>query len=332
MTTDKKPIVISLCSGVGGMDLGFEQAGFRIALAIESNPTHVDAYISNAPTVPTMTAGIETVGVKAIRQRAGLSRRSDIDVVIGGPPCQGFSIAGKRDPNDPRSTLVSEFVRIVGEVRPRFFVLENVKGLTMGSCKAVLDGAIADFKEAGYTCTPWQILDAQDYGVPQHRERLFLLGSRCDMPLIKYPKRSGKRIKCGDVLYSIPASASHQEPTNHSPTTLARFGQILPGEREPVSHLVRLRDNGVSPTLRAGTVRPQGSKSGRFTAVRPIHPREDRVVSVRESATLHGYPHTFQFSKTKCDALMQIGNSVPPPLAKAVAGEVLRAIEVYEQG
>lgn len=319
-------VTFSLFCGVGGMDLGFEQAGFTVAAAVELNEVHAQTYAQNFSN-PVLCQSVTDTTRSRLYSAAGLSNHAGVDVIFGGPPCQSFSMAGKRDPSDVRSNLLFDFLRVVGEVRPKFFVLENVKGLTMGSCAKVLEEAIAQAKEAGYTCTPWRVLNAKDYGVAQHRERLFLLGSRCDMPLIQYPTPHVGGVTCGQVLADMPKHLSGQKLTQHSSQTIARFEATEPGKREPVSRFTRLHPDGIAPTLRAGTHRQKGSKSGRHTAVRPIHHALPRCCTVRELARLHGYPDSFEFAPTICDGAMQIGNSVPPPLAKAVAMMVKAALQ-----
>ena len=322
---NKRRLAFSLFSGVGGLDLGFEQAGFTIAAAVELNKVHAQTYSKNFDN-PVLCQSVTDTTRSHLYKAAGLPSRTDIDVVFGGPPCQSFSLAGHRNPADVRSRLLFEFLRVVGEVRPKFFVLENVKGLTMGACADVLKEAITVARSAGYECTPWQVLNAKHYGVAQSRERLFLLGSRCDMPLVQYPGRHASVPTCGDVLSDIPEWATGQTITQHSEKVVVRFAATLQGEREPISRFNRLHPAGVSPTLRAGTHQTKSSKGGRHTAVRPIHPTEPRCCTVRELARLHGYPDSFEFAATICDGAMQIGNSVPPPLAKAMAEMVRKAI------
>jgi DNA (cytosine-5)-methyltransferase 1 len=331
-----KPLAIDLFAGAGFMGLGFAQSGFRIAAAVEINPAHTKAHRLNFSSVPVLCQDVRTVRRTELYAAAGLSSRTQIDAVIGGSPCQGFSTEGHNRADDPRRSLAYEFIRIVGEVRPKHFVFENVKGLTMGKNKAVLGILIAEFARAGYDCAPWQVLDAQNYGVAQHRERLFLLGSRRDRPLINYPSPT-KKVTCEEVLGDlldggIAEQFSGSRLVKHSEAVAERFSKVAQGDRDSISRFTRLHPQGIAPTLLAGT--SEGSaKGGRHTAKRPIHYAENRVCTVRELARLHGIPDDIQLGDpifSTCDGAMQVGNSVPPPLAKAVAHEAMKTIALSE--
>ncbi|HEY8032432.1 MAG TPA: DNA cytosine methyltransferase [Methylocella sp.] len=184
---EKRPIGIDLFAGAGGMSLGFEQAGFDVAAAVEIDPVHCAIHKFNFPDTAVLPRSV--IGLKAadIRLAAGIGNRP-IDCVFGGPPCQGFSLIGQRAFEDPRNNLVLEFVRIVAELNARTFVFENVKGLTVGTHRIFLDELVAAFDRAGYAVRlPWHVLDAASYGVPQHRQRLILLGAKKGERLPSYP-------------------------------------------------------------------------------------------------------------------------------------------------
>lgn len=169
------------------MSLGFEQAGFDVAAAVEIDPVHCAIHKFNFPDTAVLPRSV--IGLKAadIRLAAGIGNRP-IDCVFGGPPCQGFSLIGQRAFEDPRNNLVLEFVRIVAELNARTFVFENVKGLTVGTHRIFLDELVAAFDRAGYAVRlPWHVLDAASYGVPQHRQRLILLGAKKGERLPSYP-------------------------------------------------------------------------------------------------------------------------------------------------
>jgi DNA (cytosine-5)-methyltransferase 1 len=183
-----RPIGIDLFAGAGGMSLGFEQAGFDVAAAVEIDPVHCAAHKFNFPQTAIVPRSV--VGLKAadIRLAAGIGSRP-IDCVFGGPPCQGFSLIGQRAFEDPRNNLVLEFVRLVSELNARTFVFENVKGLTVGKQREFLEELVRAFKNAGYDVRlPWQVLNAANFGVPQHRERLILFGARKGSVIPDYPQ------------------------------------------------------------------------------------------------------------------------------------------------
>jgi DNA (cytosine-5)-methyltransferase 1 len=364
---NRRPIAIDLFAGAGGLSLGFEQAGFDIAASVEIDPVHSAVHHFNFPRSTAICRSVVDLTGGEIRAVAGLGN-ADIDVVCGGAPCQGFSTIGKRALDDPRNGLVSHFCRLVAELRPRYVVFENVRGLTMGAHKAFLEEIIATLSGTGYTVLqPYRVLNAADHGVPQDRKRLFLVAARLDQVLPSYPKpikpvsveqalgdlpdadqfdelltsdhvhtklgrRSnyaarlrGERIDPADFSYPRrwdPSLLTSSTRTAHTDLSRTRFDATAPGSVEPISRFLRLDPQGVCNTLRAGT----DSARGAFTSPRPIHPRLPRVITVREAARLHSYPDWFRFHATKWHGFRQIGNSVPPLLARAVAAELMTAM------
>jgi DNA (cytosine-5)-methyltransferase 1 len=377
-----RPIAIDLFSGAGGMSLGFEQAGFDIAAAVEIDPVHCAVHKFNFPNTVVISRSVEGLSAKEIRAASGIGHKS-IDCVFGGPPCQGFSLIGQRMFDDPRNNLVLEFVRLVSELEAKTFVFENVKGLTLGRHKVFLEELVCAFEREGYIIRlPWSVLDAAQYGAPQHRQRLILFGSRKDVVTPNYPVATfnaadqKSRIEglplgptCADALGDLPDAESFpalitddtvytnrfltptpyaaelrtqsndawhhgyvrlwnpQQLTSsmrtaHSPISRRRFAETEPGSVEPISRFFRLPPHGLSNTLRAGT---DGAR-GAFTSPRPIHYKHDRCITVREMARLHGFPDWFRFHTTKWHGARQIGNAVPPPLARAVAASVIKVL------
>ena len=161
-TNQARPIGVDLFAGAGGLSLGFEQAGFDIAAAIEIDPIHCATHEFNFPNCKTICSSVTDIGGSEIRRLAGLGDQ-DIDVVFGGAPCQGFSLIGKRALDDPRNQLVFHYVRIVAELQPKYCVFENVKGLTLGKHASFLQELISALGEAGYDVTlPYRVLNAAD--------------------------------------------------------------------------------------------------------------------------------------------------------------------------
>jgi DNA (cytosine-5)-methyltransferase 1 len=182
-----RPIGIDLFAGAGGMSLGFEQAGFDVVAAVEVDPVHCAVHKFNFPNTAVIARSVVGLSASEIRLAAGIGDRQ-VDCVFGGPPCQGFSLIGSRTLDDPRNRLVLEFVRIVAELDARTFVFENVKGLTLGKQRMFLDELVQMFDRAGYSVeTPWQVLNAANFGTPQNRERLILMGSKKGARLPVYP-------------------------------------------------------------------------------------------------------------------------------------------------
>jgi DNA (cytosine-5)-methyltransferase 1 len=366
----QRPIGIDLFAGAGGLSLGFEQAGFDVVAAVEIDPIHCAIHEFNFPKTVTICKSVIDLDSVEIRSRAGIGNRA-IDVVFGGAPCQGFSLIGKRAMDDPRNDLVHHFVRLVLELRPRYFVFENVKGLTVGPHKKFLEEIIEEFQTDGTynVVTDYRVLNAADYGVPQDRRRLFLLGARKGLALPTYPdtrqrvtvaeaigdlpeveeipelierdwtpakyKRSSPYAKKLRGLANDPCDFSYRREfdrniltsslrTYHTELSRSRFAATPCGETETVSRFHKLDPDGVCNTLRAGT----NSDRGAFTSPRPIHPYTPRCITVREAARLHSYPDWFRFHVTKWHGFRQIGNSVPPLLAQAVAAQVMTALRI----
>jgi DNA (cytosine-5)-methyltransferase 1 len=183
-----RPVAVDLFAGAGGMTLGFEQAGFDVPIAVEVDPVHCATHHYNFPFWSILCRSVENLSAKEIREAANLGL-SEIDVVFGGPPCQGFSVIGKRVLEDPRNHLVFHFLRLVVDLQPKYFVMENVAGLNAGQYQPLMLEIIAAFRQGGYeVVTPYQVLNAAHYGIPQNRHRLFLLGCRQGWPLPAYPQ------------------------------------------------------------------------------------------------------------------------------------------------
>lgn len=198
-----RPIGIDLFAGAGGLSLGFERAGFDIAAAVEIDPIHCATHEYNFPNCKTICASVADLNGTEIRDLADIGS-AEIAVVFGGAPCQGFSMIGKRALDDPRNELVHHFVRLVRELKPAYFVFENVKGLTVGKHRQILDETIEAFDPEYRVLLPYRVLNAADYGVPQNRQRLFLIGARAGRPLPSYPKESERAATVLDAIGDIP--------------------------------------------------------------------------------------------------------------------------------
>lgn len=378
---DRRPIAIDLFAGAGGMTLGFEQAGFDVPVAVELDPIHCATHEFNFPFWSVLCQNITDTTGDLLRDYIG---DTQIDVVCGGPPCQGFSVIGKRQFYDPRNCLISHFRRVVLELEPKYFVMENVPGLTQGIYRRLLKDIISEFAANGYRVLSHKVLNAANYGVPQNRERLFLLGCREGMPLPQYPPQItmpprrnqadnqdlpstptvwqaigdlpeaenysilrrrdyvvaeyGKPSDYGQQMRGLCIMADDYSygrqydrrlltssvTTNHAKKSRARFENTGFGRIERVSRFHKLNPEGLCNTLRAGTARDRGA----FTSPRPIHPYTPRCITVREAGRLHSYPDWFRFHVTKWHGFRQIGNSVPPLLAKAIAAEIIRSLGV----
>ncbi len=380
-----RPIAVDLFAGVGGMTLGFEQAGFDVLASVDIDPIHCAAHEFNFPFWSVICQDVRQLTGEAIRQSSSIQNQ-DIDVVCGGPPCQGFSLIGKRVLEDERNALVFHFLRLVLELKPKYFVMENVAGMAIGKSQQLLNELIEQFQKNSYQVQlPYQVLNSVNFGVPQNRKRLFLLGCRYDQILPNYPTPITRPAKSKvtllnshqpdsptvkDALIDLPIIENYPElltqdtvkaefgkpscysnqlrqngrkkddyshprtydsslltaslRTQHTEKSMTRFAETLPGKTEPVSRFFKLDPDGICNTLRAGTA----SNRGAYTSPRPIHPHLPRCITVREAARLHSYPDWFRFHVTKWHGFRQIGNSVPPLLARAVAKEILKVLGI----
>ena len=209
--TKRRPIGIDLFAGAGGLSLGFEQAGFDIAAAVEIDPIHCATHEYNFPNSTAICASVVELSGKEIRHKAKLGD-ADIDVVFGGAPCQGFSMIGKRALDDPRNQLVFHYVRLVSELQPKYFVFENVRGLTLGRHAEFLNELISALEKTGYDVQkPYQVLNAANYGVPQDRKRLFVIGARRGLRIPNYPKPHDQCTTVWEAIGDLPDANSFEE-------------------------------------------------------------------------------------------------------------------------
>jgi DNA (cytosine-5)-methyltransferase 1 len=209
--TVTRPIGIDLFAGAGGLSLGFEQAGFDVSAAVEIDPIHCAVHEYNFPYSKVICASVVDLSGENIRRIAGIGN-TEIDVVFGGAPCQGFSMMGKRALDDARNQLVFHYVRLVTELQPKYFVFENVKGLTLGKHACFLDELINALHESGYqVLLPHKVLNAADFGVPQDRRRLFLIGARAGQGLPSYPEPASSKISVWNAIGDLPDADAFSE-------------------------------------------------------------------------------------------------------------------------
>jgi len=313
--------VISLFSGAGGMDLGFLKAGFEVVWANDIWEDAVTTYRLN------LGDHIFSADIAGIPSR----EIPDADVLIGGFPCQGFSVANRnRHSGDLRNSLYLEYRRVLREKQPKFFIAENVKGLLSLDGGAVFRTILGDFREAGYRVTA-EVLNAADYGVPQKRERVFLFGVRSDVSLNSiFPPR--------------PTHAPHRVAEMAGLLPWISIGQALSGLPEPgklcglPNHscsMYKLRFNGhqghrvIKPEEPSPTITARGDDRG--GVVIHHHPGNHRRMSPREVALVQSFPIDYQFFGPNTSVYRQVANAVPPRLAFEIARWLRCAIEVSQQ-
>jgi DNA (cytosine-5)-methyltransferase 1 len=344
---------ISLFAGAGGLDLGVEQAGYSVVYAIENNETAIATLNHNRlawfPSLPiARPLDITKLDPRDVMDELGLIP-GEVDLLVGGPPCVAFSKSGfhleyKREGKDPRASLLDDYLRFLDTLRPAAFIMENVFGLAYrNQSTAFFQRLRMGIANLGYSFS-YEVLNAADYGVPQNRQRLFIIGAR-NGQLLAHPipthwgEHERRRppsnvctllphVTAGQVLQDMTTTPEPEENVN------GKYGHLLPdippggnylyytaheGHPDPLfewrsrywTFLLKLDPSRPAPTL-------QG-QPGPY--VGPFH-WDNRRLRVREIQRLHGFPDQFEFLGSRREVQLQVGNAVPPPLARVVAEAV----------
>lgn len=291
----RRPLAVDLFAGAGGLSLGLEQAGYEIAAAVEYDPIHAAVHEFNFPYGTTFCADVSRITGEQIRLESEIGDR-EIHLVAGGPPCQGISMIGRRAIDDPRNALLKEFVRVVLELRPRYFLMENVAGLMVGNHRQLVD-EVVEMVEAGgdyRVVTPIKVLQAADYGTPQSRKRVFVLGARKDVELPVYPAATHTSRTISGVLPKIaalPLGPSVLDALSDLPDA-DRFEELLHDDSiaqvtygESSVYAAQLRGAKKDPTDYSRP-RPQ-SANGLSSSARTIHTKKsiDRFAAALPGTT-----------------------------------------------
>ena len=337
---------LSLFSGIGGFSLGFRRTGCDIKGFVEINDDLSEIYKTNFPAVPRIGSDITQMSFEELNEF--LKRNGPIDVVIGGPPCQGFSLSGKRQVDDPRNYLFEEYLRVIDIVFPRIAIIENVRLLTSMRSKAgkfVGDAIVEGFRDHGYRTKLFEI-NAKDYGVPQHRERVFFVAVREDLaidptfPQAEFGENSDlfgnvKRVRtfadaCSDLPYIESGEASSDplhRAVNHPNHVIEWLWDVPQGSSAHENANPALRPpSGYNTTYKRQVWHEPGSTVqttfGMISGCRNVHPVATRSLTIREAARLQSFPDTYEFVGSLGTIRTGIGNAVPPLLARAVANHV----------
>ncbi|WP_017743030.1 DNA cytosine methyltransferase [Scytonema hofmannii] len=298
--------------GAGGMTQGFVEGGFTPVASVEISPIASATHRRNFPQCHHLCGDIKDFSPRQMLEKTG----AEIHLVIGGPPCQGFSVAGKRDPNDPRNYLFQEFVRVVSEVRPWYVVMENVPGILTIKRGEVRQAICEAFDSIGYPHVSVAILESAAYQVPQIRPRAFFIANRFGMPNpYPIPQLTVDEYKSIESAISdlppwTPVPEINHEWTKHSLEYTKRIAKVPPGGS--------LYETYVDAFKRQYPGKPSMTIKENHGGTH-IHPHLDRVISAREMARLQTFPDSFIFEGTMKKAMWQIGNAVPPRLAKCIA-------------
>lgn len=332
---------IDAFAGAGGVSLGLEWAGFDVRVAFDTNVKAMETYRKNLRGA-VLTAKSEELLGTALLDHAKL-QPGGVDLLAGGPPCQGFSVQRRGSDIDARNALIGDYLRHIREIMPRAFMMENVPALGGRRGKATLEAFTEGASDIGYSVTT-QILDAADFGVPQHRRRIFvvgLLGKRAfEFPEPTHNSETWQTVR--DAIYDLPNPRNilpGERLANHEPDNISEMNKIrishVPegGGRDDIPWDLRLECHKVPVEVsghravygRLWWDRPAATittKCNSFTRGRFAHPVEDRNISMREAARIQGFPDTFLFTGGRVDVAHQVGNAVPPLLAKAIASSI----------
>jgi DNA (cytosine-5)-methyltransferase 1 len=345
--SESRPVLVDLFCGCGGFSVGFEAAGFQSALGLDIHAPSLDTYAHNHPHTTTICGDIREVPDTMLEGSASLVK---VDALTAGVPCQGFSRSNrKRHDEDERNFLFREFIRVARLLQPSALVLENVSGLVSsanGDFKRAIKGAI---EELGYEVSV-NMLDAADYGVPQHRQRIFFVGlpkgaawswppkgfgpghtsyrtvqdAVSDLPPLK-PGESSDIYRCSpkselqQLLRGDQVELFNHVAPDHPSETVARIAATKPGKPmyPEFKQRIRLHPDLPSPTQICGGIRPQFQFG---------HPTEARGLTVRERARIQTFPDYYYFHGGVVQGRVQTGNAVPPFLAQAIAAQILRVL------
>lgn len=301
----RKEVVLDLFAGTGGLALGFEAAGFK-TIGMEFDKNCVATYNKNLHGENIFT----TITTETIFPK--------VDIIVGGPPCQPFSVGGNQKGNDDKRNGFPAFVEAVRQVRPKVFMFENVRGMTYKN-RQYLDSILEELESLGYAISAG-VLRADDYGVPQKRQRFVALGTRLETPIGFPPPKSPHRHTAGDAIGDLYSQFddSSRFLTSSQDAYIAKY--------EKASKCVRPRDIYLDEPVRTVTCRNLAGATGDMLRVKLVDGRRRRV-TVKEAARLQSFPDWFTFEGTESSAFNQIGNAVPPLLAFAIANHIISYLD-----
>lgn len=348
----RKYNAIDLFCGAGGLSLGFQQAGFNILLGIDNDAKALETFMQTHNEAKTICGDITKITYASdIKPLIG---GKTIDVIIGGPPCQGMSLSGFRKLDDPRNKLYLSYIRLVDEIKPKAFIIENVPGLVSLFGGQIKNSILEKFTGMGYSMQ-YKILCASDYGVPQNRRRVIFVGLRDNGMIFDYPAKHKDIVTCEMALSDLPPlintlgtdpmdyflppqnnyqklmrkgaqkihnhiAADHSERVKKIISMVPPGGNYkdLPAEYRDTRHFhvawTRFPDDKPAPTIDTGHRHH-------------FHYKYNRVPTVRECARIQSFPDNFVFLGNKTQQFRQVGNAVPPLMAQAIAEEMLKTLD-----
>lgn len=335
--------IIDLFCGCGGLSYGFEKAGFEISLAIDNWKDAIDTYNHNHKDEIAKCIDIHKLDYEHLKEFIG-----KIDGVIGGPPCQGYSTVGTRDINDPRNHLYLEYCRIVEIIKPKFFVIENVRGLMTLAGGMFKNDIINRFGKLGYNVT-YKLVNAADYGIPQNRERVFFIGIK-DKEFV-FPVEEAKKVSTEEAISDLlnvtenfdeigKVESDYQKLMRSDKVKYVKNHDKTNHTQKTIDVIKQVPDGGNIKDLpeEYWNIRKYNKAFERMNSKLPsntidtghrnyFHYKLNRIPTVRESARIQSFPDDFEFLGSKTSQYKQVGNAVPPLLSFKMAKQILNILE-----
>lgn len=329
-----KRTIIDLFAGVGGLSMGFVERGFEIAFANDFDKSAGDTFRRNHPGTPFHLGAIEDINIENLVSEGVIPRT--VDVIVGGVPCQAFSMAGyrirnnRRDELDQRVYLFRYFLNFVKQLKPKFVVIENVKGLTSMLNGEVIAEILRELRDLGYEAD-WKYLNAADFGAPQLRERTVIIANNLALhPEFPSPTVLPANYKpVAEVFANVP-SLNH-EPRKLSGDALKRVQLLRPGQNwKDLPPALQTKSVHSGAYGRIDPSKPSRTLTTRFDTPSVgyvTHPYEDRCLTVREGARIQGFPDNFEFLGTRMQQYRQVGNAVSPYMSHAIAELISKVLD-----
>ncbi len=327
-----KHTVIDLFCGAGGLSLGFHKAGFNTIYALEFNEVYAESYKLNFPNTYIEVADIREINDEMIKEKF---KNISIDVIIGGPPCQGFSKAGnigRMFLEDERNKLFLEYLRFVSIIRPRMFLIENVAALVTHNKGKTMDEIISAIHKIGYK-VKYQVLNSVNYGVPQERRRVFIVAYNETIKDFTFPKKNEQIITIKDAIDDLPKLNSGETSSvdlhyamKHTEQMLKKMSYVKDGgNRMDIPEEIRPKSGDIRKYIRYDSTKPSVCVTGDMRKI--FHYSQNRALTCRELARIQTFPDSYRFFGSSIAIQQQIGNAVPPKLAYEVAKCFLRSLE-----
>lgn len=326
---------IDLFCGAGGLSVGFDKAGFENFFSVEFNSEFAKTYKKNFPSHKVLVEDIRDISNETVKELVGDKK---VDIIIGGPPCQGFSIAGnigRTFIDDERNRLFKEFVRFVSEVNPKMFIMENVAAMATHLKGKTIKSIVDAFEHAGMGYkVKWKVLNTVNYEIAQERRRIVVVGVRVDLNTeFEYPKQSDNIKTIKDVIDDLPILASGEKSDipnhiamSHSEQMLEKMSYVKDGgDRNDIPEELRPKSGDVRKYIRYDSKKPSVCVTGDMRKI--FHYEQNRALTCRELARIQSFPDDFVFEGTSIQIQQQIGNAVPPKLAYLLAEQAKGALE-----